>query len=684
MLEDRRIKVSLNFIGKNEKALFLLVLGGKLFLLALFSSEYSRSLFFPFVEVFVNGEGNPWQYFLEKGMNIDVFPYHGFMLYLLAIPVYLIELLGIQNEVLQNFIFKLPLIFSDLLIFFVLTKLFFRVHKNKILFFYFLNPIILYSTYIHSQLDIIPMSLLMFALFALKKEKLMISSVFIGLAIGSKLHVLMVLPLLFFYIIKKETWMKSILMLISSMAVFLVLDSLFLGSEGFQKMVLFNSKQSLLFDSYIEIGELLFLIPVALILLVYLHFFNQRKVNYDLLSFYLIILFASAIFSIYPSPGWYVWLIPFMSIYFIRSENLNKAIFLYTSFSCIYILFFIFFYKSDYIDLLFLNEELNFKFTNVDLRNVVFTVLQVSLISVIYAFYKYGIRSNSVYKMTSNITIGIGGDSGVGKTTLGISLRKLLGQKLVEIEGDGEHKWERGDENWNTYTHLDPKANHIHKQAQVIHDLKFGKSIRRNEYNHDTGKLTESSIINPKDFIVISGLHPFYLPKLRKIIDVKVYLDTDEKLRRHWKVIRDTKKRGYGLNKIIGQIESRVSDADKFIHPQKQYADLIINYFPSKDFELGSTNSEIDLGLKLTINANIQIEDILEALDCDYEWDYNDDMRSQFIRLRQTPSVNFKNIAYSNIKNLNEIIPETTTWESGYSGLIQLVVLKMIVENMKV
>ena len=140
----------------------------------------------------------------------------------------------------------------------------------------------------------------------------------------------------------------------------------------------------------------------------------------------------------------------------------------------------------------------------------------------LYAFYKYGIKSNSIYKKQTNLSIGIGGDSGVGKSTLVKNLKDILGDKLLQIEGDGEHKWERGDQNWNKFTHLDPKANHIHKQAEAIYDLKHNQAIYRSEYDHSTGKFTKPQKIEPKEFIVIAGLHPFYLPKLRKNIDLKI------------------------------------------------------------------------------------------------------------------------------------------------------------------
>lgn len=307
------------------------------------------------------------------------------------------------------------------------------------------------------------------------------------------------------------------------------------------------------------------------------------------------------------------------------------------------------------------------------------------LLAIMYAFYKYGIKSNSIYKKQTNLTIGIGGDSGVGKTTLLNNLESLVGEdKFLQIEGDGEHKWERGDTNWQKYTHLDPKANFIHKQADAIFNLKHNNSIYRSEYDHNTGKFTKPLKVNPKEFIVIAGLHPFYLPKLRKNIDLKIYIDTDEKLRRHWKIIRDTKKRGYSIEKILEQIEGRMSDATKYIYPQKEFSDIQIRYFSVNDFDLGNELESIHLGLKVTFDANVHIEDILKSLDdYNYKWDYNDDLKSQYIEFKTVPQIDVEDIAINTIANINEIISSEAQFKSGYDGFIQLVCLKMISEKLK-
>ena len=656
--------------------ILIISLGLKLLCLFILNSELNSLLFLDFSKLFILETTNPWQYYFENNLSLDAFPYHPLMLYILAPFAYLADSFHMDG------LFKLPLFFADLGILYILLKLF--PHKEKSVYlFYFLNPIVIYAIYIHSQLDIIPTALLFTSIYFLTLRRLRYSALFFGLALATKFHVVIALPLILFYLYKTNSIKNSIKYFVVSIVILLVFDLPYIFSDGFIHMVLMNPKQSLLFNTFYNIGSVKLLLPVAAILMVYSHFFNQNKVNDDLLFFYFGLLFTATIFFIYPGPAWYVWMIPFVLIYFIQNTNTNKTLILYSAFSVAYLVFFLFFYKSEYKDILFLGNEINLKIDNENLRNLSFTILEATLLAIMYAFYKYGIKSNSIYKKQTNLSIGIGGDSGVGKSTLLNNLQNILGAKLLQIEGDGEHKWERGDENWNKFTHLDPKANHIHKQADAIYELKHNQPTFRSEYDHSTGKFTQPQKIEPKEFIVIAGLHPFYLPKLRKNIDLKIYIDTDETLRRHWKILRDTKKRGYSIEKILTQIESRMEDANKYIYPQKDFADIVVHFFATDLFELGSEKAIVNLGLKITFDANIHIENILEKLNCSFVWDYNDDLKSQFIELIEIPNVDYETIATDTIDNVKEIIVPDAKWDKGYDGLIQLISLKMISEKLK-
>ena len=667
---------TIKLLTSKLKIPFILIVIFKLGLLYLFSSEQDSILFQPFVNSFIENDFiNPWQFYFENNLNLDSFPYHNLMLLILTPFSYLSNFFNL------TFLFKTPLLFADLIIFFILVKSY-PNNEKKVYMYYFLNPIIIYATYMHSQLDIIPTALLFYSIYLLTLNKYSKSAIIFGLALVTKFHVIAALPLIFFYLFKMKNIQHGLKFFLISFLVFFLIDLPVIFSSGFSKMVLLNSKQSLLFDSFFNIGPVSILLPIAVIAFVYLHFFNQKKVNFDLLYFYFGILFISIIFFIYSGPAWYIWIVPFMSLYFINNDS-TKSRLLYFALSFLYLVFFIFFYKSDYTDLIFLGENINFKIDNHNLSNIVFTLLEVILFSIMYVFYKYGIRSNSVYKKQVNLVIGIGGDSGVGKTTLLNLFKQLLGDNLLEIEGDGEHKWERGNVNWNKLTHLDPKANHIHRQSEVVYRLKNNEYVFRSEYNHSDGSFSKPRKIIPKEFIVIAGLHPFYLPKLRKIIDFKVYLDTDETLRRHWKIIRDTKKRGYSHEKIIQQIQSRIGDAKKYIYPQKNYSDLCIKYYPINTINLGNSEEIIDLGLKLSFDANIQVDDILSNFISSFKWDYNDDLKTQYIQMLSEPSENFEEIAKNSIVNINEIISSDNKWETGYAGLIQLILLLSISEKLK-
>jgi uridine kinase len=673
----------MNFI-KNLKELnqIISIVILKIIVLGLFSSQYSLELFQPFVGSFINESNFPWQYYFENNYNIDSFPYHPLMLYILSLGVIFIDFFSIDSFFFSNLIFKIPLLISDLIIFTILLKLF-PLKQSKVKIFYLLNPIIFYAIYMHSQLDIIPMALLFLAIYFLVNEKFKISSVFLGLGFATKFHLLIAFPLILIFIYKKYNFHKVLQYFFISILILLIFDLPFLGNEGFQEMVLFNPKQSLLFDSFFKIGDLSFLLPIFALLIVYLNFLNLDFINNDFLFFYLGVLFTSVIFFIYPAPAWYVWLVPFLSIYFINNKNLKKSIIFYTCFSVSYLLFFIFSYSSDYIDISFLGNYLNYKIVNDNLINLSFTILLSMLITCMLAFYRYGSRSNSLYNRKLNTTIGIGGNSAAGKTTFLENLNLLFINKFLKIEGDGDHKWERGDENWKKFTHLDPKANFIHKQADAINDLKNNKSILRCDYDHSSGTFTKAIKIIPKQFIAISGLHPFYLPKQRKNIDLKIYFDTQDQLRKYWKINRDVSQRNHKINKVIEQINFRKEDSEKFILPQKEFADLIIEYFSIDKINIEKENEEYNLSLKIVVNANLRLDDLLNDLDCEFVWDYNSDLKTQYIILNKEPKLDFKYFANSNIPNLNEIVSLNSVWLGGYSGLLQTISVMLISDKLK-
>lgn len=657
--------------------------------MALFSSSYSADLFIPFLENFLTDFSNPWHSYFLMGHDNGAFPYPPLMLYILSVFYAPFYFFGLESTLLQNFFFKLPTLLADLTIIYILLRMFPK-KTNAITLFYVYSPIVFYASYIHSQLDLIPSAFLLASVYLLIREKPYFSAILLGLTFSVKFHTVAALPILMIYVYRNFGLKAAIEYVLLPLAIFLFFVLPYMSVPGFYDMVLNNPKQALLFGTIYHVGHLEIYVPILAILILYARFGYYMRVNKDLLIAYLGLTFAVFVLLVSPAPGWYLWLFPFLSIFYIKMfQKKYPIIWMNLTLSGVYLLYFIFFYQSGLSDIIFLDHTIDLKVTYNRLNHFMFTLLEALLLGNIYLLYKFGVKSNKVYHYDHAYAIGIGGDSGVGKSTLLNIITDTFYHRTLEIEGDGDHKWERGNENWNTFTHLDPKANYIHRQAENIIALKSGRPAYRSDYDHATGQFTDAKKIVPKDFIVISGLHPFYLPKMRKTLDLKIYLDTDENLRRHWKIVRDTKKRGYSMEQILRQIEMRMEDAKKYIYPQKQFADLVIHYFSDDPFELGNPESNLQVKLKITLDSNIHLEHIINTLEDDgikFFWDFSDDLKSQTITLNNETGLDkpyLSKLANENIENYDELVLDEETWREGYKGFIQLMLLIIISNDLK-
>jgi len=688
----------------------------KVVAMTLFSSGFENDLFLPFVRHFLETFDNPWDYYYANSPKGDEFPYQPLMLYILAFFCAPLKFLAAwDNVLLRNFLFKLPTLISDCAIAYFL----YRMHTTQwryVVWFYFLSPIVLYACYMHSQLDLIPTAFLFASFYCIKNNKFLPAYVLYGLALATKLHVLAAFPLIAIYLYRNKRIDQVFNFGIVSMAVYLLFVAQYFNSPGFQHLVMANPKQSRLLEVYATIGNLKLYLPILATFIAYGRFALYPKINTDLLDAFLALVFSLIVMLIVPAPGWYVWLAPFVSLFMIKYYKKNPQLvapFLWLNF--FYLVYFIFFDKPEYVDLVFLSQPWQFKNSSETLRGFVFTLLEVGLLSNIVLCYRAGVRSNSIYKRDHAVVIGIGGDSGAGKSTLLSDVKALLAGRVVELEGDADHKWERGDEHWQHLTHLDPKANFLHRQAEAILSLKRGRSAERVDYDHTTGQFTNPRSVEPNDFVIMSGLHTFYLPKMRKLIDFKIFMDTDFSLNARWKILRDQTERGYTEEQIMKQIESRRPDSDKFIAPQKEFADLVVRYYlreagSMRDVGIDTTEipmltegaTEADsegaketdptrfekrLTLKMSLSSSIPLEELVDSLrmaNIPVLWDYSEDLaRQEITLLRPVDAETLTRLADEVIVNRRELISGEIDWMPGYRGFVQLTVLIALSEFMQ-
>ncbi|MFP3154158.1 uridine kinase [Lachnospiraceae bacterium ZAX-1] len=675
----------------------------KIILMGLFSSDYQIKLFMPFVQAFIDGtaNGNPYEYYYRNGLPSS-FPYPPMMLFIESAGMTLIHIFHIQNIFVSNIIFKLPNLFFDLLGLYFLRKLY-PSQRRYVGILYFASPIIIYSSYMHGQLDIIPTSLLLGAVYFLiyanknltkdnKQKQTYLYFIFFVLAFSaailSKQHVLAILPILFLYSLNKHGIKRSIISF-GSVAVLCIVVVIPFSGMGFLQNVLLNAEQNILTQIYFPFLETKLLLPLLALIFVYSKFFLSDSINTELFLSFCGIGFSVILIFVLPMPGWYIWIVPYITIFFIqtgRNKYKNLIVFIGLNFFCL--LYFVVFRIQTYTDLYFLNVPMGFlKIKNIFMENIVFTLMEGFLISSTVIVYQLGIIENKFYQRKSNpFIIGISGDSGSGKTMLAENIKDMLGDtKLIPIEGDGDHKWERNEKMWDYFTHLDPKANYLYRQAIDIATLKNGNSIFRVDYNHDTGKFTEAIKIRPKRFILISGLHSFYLPQMRKLIDLKVFMDTDPELQAFWKIKRDTQTRGYTLEKIIQQIEARKGDVESYIAPQREYADLIIRYFDPHLPKKFDASYKVCIWLKITVSASVDIEPLLYQLSkyqMKVDFDFTEDLNKQVLTIglneSSTAQIPFAKLANNIIPQLYEITKSELDESDECLGVIKLIILYLI------
>lgn len=202
--------------------------------------------------------------------------------------------------------------------------------------------------------------------------------------------------------------------------------------------------------------------------------------------------------------------------------------------------------------------------------------------------------------LSSCNVFAICGDSGSGKTTLGNVLKKYFSNSFM-LECDRYHKWERNDDNWKSYTHLNPESNFLSKMSQDVFDLKIGKSIYHVDYDHNTGKFTDTEIIDSSDNLIVCGLHSLYNDN-NHLYNLKIFVDTSDTLKLKWKIERDVNERGYTLEKVLKQIKDRQNDYLKYIYPQRDLSDLIVNFY---------LNNEDKISLKLHIKLSYDISNLI-------------------------------------------------------------------------
>lgn len=179
------------------------------------------------------------------------------------------------------------------------------------------------------------------------------------------------------------------------------------------------------------------------------------------------------------------------------------------------------------------------------------------------------------------IIIGVAGGSGSGKTSVTRSIYKRFTDKtILVIEQDSYYKDQSHlpfEKRLNTnYDH--PFAFDNELLMQHLKALGEQQSIEKPIYDYKIHTRSEETIpVEPKDVIILEGILILEDERLRDMMDIKVFVDTDADLRIIRRLLRDIKERGRTIDSVIEQYVNVVRPMHlQFIEPTKRYADIII------------------------------------------------------------------------------------------------------------
>ena len=179
------------------------------------------------------------------------------------------------------------------------------------------------------------------------------------------------------------------------------------------------------------------------------------------------------------------------------------------------------------------------------------------------------------------LIIGITGGSGSGKTSVTKAISEVFkDHSVVVIEQDYYYKDQshlKFEERLNTnYDH--PLAFDNDLLIDHLNDLLNNKSIEKPVYDYaQHTRSSETILIEPKDVIILEGILVLEDERLRELMDIKLFVDTDSDLRIIRRILRDINERGRTVDSVVEQYLNVVRPMhNQFIEPTKRYADVII------------------------------------------------------------------------------------------------------------
>ncbi|XP_016705919.1 uridine kinase-like protein 4 isoform X2 [Gossypium hirsutum] len=207
-------------------------------------------------------------------------------------------------------------------------------------------------------------------------------------------------------------------------------------------------------------------------------------------------------------------------------------------------------------------------------------------------FHMDGSKLNNIEKPTTTLAIenvhkqpfiiGVSGGAASGKTTVcDMIIQQLHDQRVVLVNQDSFYH-ELTEEELATvheYNFDHPDSFDTEKLLDSMENLRHGQAVDIPNYDFKSYKnsVFPARRVNPSDVIILEGILIFHDPRVRELMNMKIFVDTDADVRLARRIRRDTVEKGRDIGVVLDQYSKFVKSAfDDFILPTKKYADIII------------------------------------------------------------------------------------------------------------
>ncbi len=178
------------------------------------------------------------------------------------------------------------------------------------------------------------------------------------------------------------------------------------------------------------------------------------------------------------------------------------------------------------------------------------------------------------------LTIGICGASGSGKSTLAEELQQKIERPCILLKQDSYYR-DHPDMDFSARERInydEPEAFEHDVLRDDLFALRSGKPITVKSYDYTLHRRCDpGELIQPADVVLLEGIHVFYDPQVRDLLDFKIFIQVDPDVCLLRRVQRDISERGRQVDSVARQYMETVKPMfEQHIRNYVNYADLIV------------------------------------------------------------------------------------------------------------